>query len=57
MTQHHENGWRTYLPDYSLPSSVRNCLSCFGLILIGGAIFVFLILPSLTAYLIEAASS
>ncbi len=57
MTQRPDNDWRTYLPDYGLPKTVRNCFGCFALLLIGAALFIFLILPGLMTYLIEAAAS
>ena len=50
-------GWRSYLPDYGLPRSMRYCFGCLALLLAGGAIFIFLILPGLLAYIASISGS
>jgi len=44
--------WRSYLPVYRFPRVLRLTCGCLGLVLLGGGLFTFLIVPGLIAYIV-----
>lgn len=44
--------WASYLPVYRFPRLLRLTCACLGLLLLGGGLVTFLIVPSLIAYIV-----
>lgn len=44
--------WKSYLPSYRFPPVLRLTCACLALLLVGGGIFTFLVVPGLIAYVL-----